>query len=113
MSDEGQIVAVRHEDWKVVYLENRGIGFGVWREPFIELRVPLLFNLRRDPFERAQHDSNSYNDWLIDRAFLMYASNSYVLKFLMTLREFPPSQKPGAFNLESVIKQLESSRGEK
>ncbi len=113
VSDEGQVVAVRHDDWKVVYLENRGVGFGVWREPFIQLRVPLLFNLRRDPFERAQHESNSYNDWLIDRAFLMYGANAYALKFLMTLREFPPSQKPGAFNLDSVIKQLQNAGGEK
>ncbi|MCK7577556.1 MAG: hypothetical protein MZV65_18295 [Chromatiales bacterium] len=58
-------------DWKVVFLENRGEAFGVWREPFVELRVPLLFNLRRDPFEKAQHNSNTYNDWFLDRPFVI------------------------------------------
>ena len=67
VNDDGQIVAARYDDWKVVFLENRGEAFGVWREPFIELRVPLLFNLRRDPFEKAQHNSNTYNDWFLDR----------------------------------------------
>ena len=62
VNDDGQIVAMRYNDWKVVFLENRGVAFGVWREPFVELRVPLLFNLRRDPGERAQHNSNTYND---------------------------------------------------
>ena len=67
VNDDAQIVAARYEDWKVVFLENRGEAFGVWREPFVELRVPLLFNLRRDPFEKAQHNSNTYNDWFLDR----------------------------------------------
>jgi arylsulfatase len=61
-------VAIRWNDWKVVYKENRGEAFGVWREPFTDLRVPLIFNLRRDPYERAQHNSNTYNDWMLDRA---------------------------------------------
>ena len=67
VNDDGEIVAARWRDWKVVFLENRGQAFGVWREPFVELRVPLLFNLRRDPFERAQHNANTYNDWFLDR----------------------------------------------
>ena len=57
---------MRVNDWKAVFLENRGEAFGVWREPFVELRIPLLFNLRRDPFERAQHNSNTYNDWFLE-----------------------------------------------
>ncbi len=71
VNDDGQIVAARYDPWKLVFLENRGVAFGVWREPFIELRVPLMFNLRRDPFERAQHNANIYNDWLLDRAFIV------------------------------------------
>ena len=67
VNDDGEIVAARYQDWKIVFLENRGEAFGVWREPFVELRVPLLFNLRRDPFERSQHNSNTYNDWFLDR----------------------------------------------
>ena len=73
VNDDGQVVAIRYDDWKVVFLENRGEAFGVWREPFIELRVPLLFNLRRDPFERAQHNANIYNDWFLDRAYVVGA----------------------------------------
>ena len=68
VNDDGQIVALRYDGWKAVFPENRGQAFGVWREPFTELRVPLLFNLRRDPFERAQHNANTYNDWFLDRS---------------------------------------------
>ena len=71
VNDDGQIVAMRYEDWKAVFLENRGQAFEVWREPFTELRVPLLFNLRRDPFEKAQHNSNTYNDWFLDRVYVL------------------------------------------
>ena len=67
VNDDGQIVAIRYSDWKTVFLENRGEAFEVWREPFTELRVPLLFNLRRDPFEKAQHNATVYNDWFLDQ----------------------------------------------
>ena len=66
MNDDGQIVAMRYGTGRRVFLENRGEAFEVWREPFAELRIPLLFNLRRDPFEKAQHNSNTYNDWFLD-----------------------------------------------
>lgn len=75
MNDDGDIVAVRWKDWKVVYKENRGKAFGVWREPFTEVRVPLLFNLRRDPYERAQHNANVYEDWALDRVFILFGAN--------------------------------------
>ena len=76
VNDDGQVVALRYMDWKAVFLENRGVAFGVWREPFTELRVPLLFNLRRDPFEKAQHNSNTYNDRFLDRPFVMFQCNN-------------------------------------
>lgn len=113
VNDDGQIVAMRYDAWKAVFLENRGQAFGVWREPFTELRVPLLFNLRRDPFERAQHNSNTYNDWFLDRVFVLAPMQQLAAKFLMTLKEYPPSQTPGSFNLEKVQKQIESSLGGK
>ena len=109
VNDDGQIVAVRYDDWKVVFLENRGEAFGVWREPFVELRVPLLFNLRRDPFEHAQHNSNTYNDWFLDRVFVLVPMQELAAKFLMTMKDYPPSQTPGSFNLEKVQKQIEAS----
>lgn len=109
VNDDGQIVAMRYEAWKAVFLENRGEAFGVWREPFIELRVPLLFNLRRDPFERAQHNANVYHDWFLDRVFVLAPMQQLAAKFLMTMKEYPPSQTAGSFNLEKVQKQIEAS----
>lgn len=106
VNDDGNVVAARYDDWKVVFLENRGQAFGVWREPFIELRTPLLFNLRRDPFERAQHNSNTYNDWFIDRAFILVPIQALAAQFLKTMAEYPPSQTPGSFNLSSIEKKL-------
>jgi len=106
VNDDGAIVAVRWNDWKVVYKENRGQGFGVWREPFVELRVPLVFNLRRDPYERAQHNANVYEDWALDRPFVIFGTSAVATQFLMTLKEFPPSQTPGSFNLDAVMKQI-------
>lgn len=111
VNDDGQIVATRVGDWKAVFLENRGVAFEVWREPFVELRVPLLFNLRRDPFELAQHNSNTYNDWFLDRVYMLTPISGIVGKFLESMREFPPSQKPGSFNLQNIQKQIETATG--
>jgi arylsulfatase A-like enzyme len=108
VNDDGQVVAARYEDWKVVFLENRGQAFGVWREPFVELRAPLLFNLRRDPFEKAQHNSNTYDDWWLDRAFVLVPIQGLASQFLLTMKDYPPSQTPGAFNLSRIEEQLRS-----
>ncbi len=112
VNDDGQIVAIRVNDWKAVFLENRGQAFEVWREPFTELRVPLLFNLRRDPFEKAQHNANIYNDWFLDRPFIITPMQQFAGEFLMTMKEFPPSQTPGSFNLDKVKKQIEAGGGQ-
>ena len=109
VNDDAQVVALRLGQWKGVFLENRGQGFGVWREPFTELRVPLLFNLRRDPFEKAQQSSNTYDDWFIDRVFVLVPMQQYVAQFLQTLVEYPPSQTPGSFNLKKVMKQIQAA----
>jgi arylsulfatase len=111
VNDDGQVVAARYNDWKVVFLENRGEAFGVWREPFVELRVPLLFNLRRDPFERSQHNSNTYNDWFMDRVFILVPIQALAAQFLQTMTDYPPSQTPGAFNLSRIEEQLRSAGG--
>jgi arylsulfatase len=108
VNDDGQVVAIRYDAWKAVFLENRGVAFGVWREPFTELRVPLLFNLRRDPFEKAQHNSNTYNDWFLDRPFVVVPLQGLAAKFLKTMQEYPPSQSPGSFNLKKIEEQLRS-----
>ncbi len=111
VNDDGAIVAIRYLPWKAVFLENRGEKFGVWMEPFTPLRVPLLFNLRRDPFEKAQHNSNTYYDWLLDRVFVMVPMQALAAQFLQTFIDYPPSQKPGSFNLEKVVEQLKQTQG--
>lgn len=110
-NDDGQMVAIRLGDWKSVFYENRAEAFEVWREPFIELRVPLLFNLRRDPFEKAQHNSNSYNEWFLDRAFVLVPMQAAAAQFAQTFIEYPPSQKPGSFNLQGIVDKLKESSG--
>jgi arylsulfatase len=110
VNDDAEIVAARYQDWKVVFLENRGEAFGVWREPFVELRVPLLFNLRRDPFERAQHNANLYNDWFLDRPFVIVPIQGLAAQFLLSMKEYPPSQSPGSFNLSKIMKMIEAPK---
>lgn len=111
VNDDGQIVAARYDDWKIVFLENRGEKFGVWMEPWVELRVPLVENLRRDPFEKAQHNSNTYYDWLLDRAYVLVPVQGLAANFLMTMKDYPPSQTPGSFNLSSVEEKLKQTIG--
>jgi len=113
VNDDGQIVAARYQDWKVVFLENRGVQMNVWQEPWQELRIPLLFNLRRDPFEKSQHNSNTYWDWYIDRIFVIVPIQGLAAKFLMSMKEYPPSQTAGSFNLTKIEEQLKRSLGSK
>ena len=94
---------------KAVYMENRAETVALWREPFVELRAPLLFNLRRDPLEKAQHNAQTYNDWWLDRVYLITPATAIVGKFLMTFQDFPPSQTAGSFNLSKVQKQIEDA----
>jgi arylsulfatase len=91
LDDEARFVAARYMDWKLVFLANREKTMTLWREPFVELRAPLLFNLRRDPFERAQHNSNTYNDWWMDRTGFIFPPVAGLLaNFIMTMKEYPP-----------------------
>ncbi|HBF61531.1 MAG TPA: arylsulfatase [Methyloceanibacter sp.] len=106
-SDDGDLTALRYQDWKMIFMEQKSPGtFRVWMEPFVPLRVPLIFNLRRDPYERATITSNTYFDWLIDRAFLLVPAQAYVGKFLGTFQEYPPRQKPASFSLDQVMEKL-------
>jgi arylsulfatase A-like enzyme len=107
VNDDGELVAARYQDWKIVWLENRGQAFGVWREPFVELRVPLLFNLRRDPLEKSQHNSNTYNDWFLDRPFVIVPMTGMAANLLKSMIEYPPSATAGSFNLSKMQKQIE------
>ena len=108
-TDDGDLSALRYQDWKVIFLEQRAEAtFQAWREPFIPLRLPLLVNLRRDPYERGMVTSNTYDDWFLDRAYLLLPAAAYVGEFLQTFKEYPPRQKPGSFNLGDAMEQLES-----
>jgi len=112
INDDQEVTALRYENWKLVFLEQRAPGtLRIWAEPFTHLRVPLMFNLRTDPYERAQITSNTYYQWLFERAYLVTPAQAYVRKFLESFKEFPQRQKPASFNLDDVVKQLESPAG--
>jgi arylsulfatase len=108
VNDGGELSALRYNDWKVNFLENRADQLQIWLEPFVHLRAPYLFNLRRDPFEKALEGSNTYYDWYIERAFIITPIQQYAIKFLSTFKDYPPSQTPGDWSLDKVQKQVES-----
>ena len=111
-NDDGSLVALRYDNWKVTFAEQRAEGFDVWQEPFVQLRLPKLFNLRTDPFERADH-TIGYPQWRIDHVFVMVPAQAYVAQFLATFKEFPPSQKVGSFSLDNVLDSLSKGSGDK
>jgi arylsulfatase len=107
-SDDGDLVALRYDNWKIVFAEQRVQGtVAIWMEPFVVLRFPKIFNLRTDPFERADITSNTYYDWLMDRAYISYAAQFLVRQFLETFKEFPPRMKPASFGIDQVMEKLE------
>jgi arylsulfatase A-like enzyme len=113
ISDDGDIIALRHGDWKAVLMEQRAHQLACWAEPFVPLRIPKMFNLRRDPFERADVDSNTYWDWVISHAYLIYGMQGIVAQQIDGYIKFPPRQKPASFNLEAVLRKLEESTSSK
>jgi arylsulfatase len=109
-SDDGDLVGLRYDNWKIVFAEQRKAGtLAVWAEPFVFLRVPKMFNLRTDPFERADVTSNTYYDWLIDHAYVTYAAQFLVRQFLDTFQEFPPRMKPASFTVDQVLAKMEQA----
>jgi arylsulfatase len=111
-SDDGDLTALRYDDWKLIFMEQRvEATFQAWQEPFIALRLPLLLNLRRDPYERATITSNTYYDWMLDRVYLMVPAQTYVGNFLKTFQEFPPRQKAASFSLDQVMEKLTPQGG--
>ncbi len=110
-NDDGSLVGLRFDQWKIVFQEQRAHGADVWREPFVTLRTPKMFNLRSDPFESADHEAMDYNHWWFDHIFLLVPAQQYVGKFLATFKEYPPSQKVGSFNLDAVMQSLQQPGG--
>jgi arylsulfatase len=109
-NDDQQVTGLRFDNWKLVFMEQRARGtLLIWAEPFTTLRVPKIFNLRTDPYERADVTSNTYYDWLIDHVFLLVPAQDYVGQFLMTFKEFPQRQKAASFNLDEVMEKLKGA----
>ena len=103
-SDDGDLMALRVQQWKVTFMEQRGHGLGVWREPLVSLRAPKVFNLRSDPFERGDEDASMFYDkWMVDHAFVLVPAQQIVGEFLKTFEEFPPRQKPASFSIDQAL----------
>ena len=114
VNDDQQLTGLRYDNWKLVFMEQRAPGtLLVWSNPFTNLRVPKIFNLRTDPYERADITSNTYYDWLLDHAFLLVPAQAYVGQFLMTFKDYPQRQKAASFNMDEVFAEAEGSPGGK
>ncbi|RWN60423.1 arylsulfatase [Mesorhizobium sp.] len=106
-TDDGNLAGLRYERWKMVFLEQREEGLAVWENPLIPLRFPKLFDIKGDPFERAQTDAGEYARWRVEHAFALVPAQAYVAKHLQTYVEFPPRQRPGSFALDQVLAKLQ------
>lgn len=111
-TDDGDLAALRYMDWKITFLEQKEWAtFRAWIEPLTPLRTPLIFNLRRDPYERGYRTSNTYYDWMLDRAYMLVPAQAYVANFLATFEEYPPRQEAASFSLDKVMEKLSSPPG--
>ena len=110
-TDDGNMAALRYNQWKVVFMEQRAHGYEVWQEPLVTLRMPKLFTLRGDPFERADHEGIDYPRWRLERAFVLVPAQAFVQNWLMSFKDFPPRQKPGSFSLDQVMEKLADTGG--
>jgi arylsulfatase len=110
-NDDGDVVAMRYENWKVAFEEQRATGtLRIWAEPFTKLRFPKVFNLRSDPYERADITSNTYYDWVAsDGAGIMLAGPAVTGQFLASFKEFPPSQRPSSFSIDQIVEKTQRS----
>jgi len=107
-NDDGDLVAMRYGDWKLVFEEQRQPGqLGVWGNPFTKLRLPLMFNLRMDPFEHAQISGSLYDQWRVENAYLFAGGQMAAAKFLKTFTEYPPSQRPAEFSIEGIRREVD------
>jgi len=105
-SDDGEVIAVRVGDWKFNLAVQRANTMRQWAEPFVKLRLPYIMSMRRDPFERAEYNSNTYLDWMVDHVPQMYLMQAFVAQQIAGFAKFPPRQKPASFNLDAVLAQV-------
>jgi arylsulfatase len=109
-NDDGDLVALRFENWKFVFEEQRAAGtLRVWAEPFTKLRLPKLFDLRADPYERADITSNTYYDWVLAQGYVVVAAQSVVGQFLASFKDYPPSQRPSSFSIDQIVEKMHRS----
>ncbi len=112
-NDDGDLVALRYDNWKLVFEEQRSPGtLELWAEPFTKLRAPKMFDLHADPFERADITSNTYWDWMMDHAFILYGAQAYVAKFLETFKDYPPSQRAATFTIDQAMDKMKQNLGD-
>ncbi len=105
--DDGNVVALRYDNWKVVFMEQRCPGtLQVWAEPFTPLRLPKLFNLRTDPFERADITSNTYYDWFLHHDYIIFAAQTIAAQFAATFQDYPPRQKAASFTIDQALSKM-------
>ena len=113
-NDDAQLTALRYDNWKLIFMEQRVPGtLQVWAEPFVPLRLPMIENLRTDPYEYAMITSNTYYDWLLDHAYLLVPAQVYVANFIQSFKDFPPRQSAESFNLDDVLKKMQEGVGSK
>ncbi|WP_413184651.1 hypothetical protein [Paraburkholderia sacchari] len=111
-TDDGDLACLRYDNWKVVFMEQRTTGtLRIWTEPLVTLRVPKIFNLRIDPYERADITSNTYYDWLLDHVFILVPAQAGVAEFLESFREYPPRQKAASFGVDQLIEKMTDAAG--
>jgi arylsulfatase len=108
-NDDGQLVGLRYDQWKIVFAEQQAHGADVWRQPFTTLRAPKIFNVRSDPFEIGDQEAMDWNRWWAEHVFLFVPAQQYVAQFIGSFKEFPPSQRVGSFSLDAVLQALETT----
>ena len=110
-TDDGNFAGLRYDQYKAVFMEQPAHGLEVWMQPFVPLRAPKLFNLRSDPFERAEHEAGDYVKWFVEHIFVLVPAQAIVGQFLATFQEFPPRQKPGSFSVDQALEKMMNQKG--
>jgi len=105
-TDDGDLAALRYDQYKVVFLEQQAHGLEVWMQPMVRLRAPKIFNVRSDPFERSEHEAGAYDTWFIEHAFVLVPAQAIVGEYLKSFQQFPPRQRPGSFSVDQAMQML-------
>jgi len=112
-TDDGNVAALRYNDWKIHFMIQKSHGVQVWQDPFTTVKMPMVMNLRMDPFERAWHESIGYDKWALERVFMVAPASSIVAQWLQSFEDYPPRQKPGSFNLSNVMEAIKKGAGDR